>query len=74
MKLNEKYYTEVVSEELSDYYDKKKYGTPENFCEIVGKSVKETIKFYTENFDLDEDFDSEVFVSDLISDAKKALK
>lgn len=75
MKLNEKYYSEIVLEKIGDYYDKEKHGSMKKFIKTVEKSVKETIKFYEENFDIDDDddFDIEIFESDLISDAKKAI-
>lgn len=74
MKPNKKYYTEIISEELEPYYDEKKHGSIENFTNIISKSIDETIKFYSENFDFDdEEFDTEVFESDLITDAKKSV-
>lgn len=74
MKPNKKYYTEIISEELEPYYDEKKHGSIGNFTNIISKSIDKTIKFYSENFDFeDDDFDMEVFESDLINDAKKVI-
>jgi len=75
MKKNEKYYTSVISEKLAPYYDEKKHGSPDNFIDIISESVKRTIDYYEANFDFDDDdFDNEIFESDLLSDAKNALR
>ena len=74
-KINKNFYTEVISEELEPYYDEKKHGSVDNFIDIISKSIDETVNFYLETYDIDEDdFDNEVFESDLLSDAKKAIK
>jgi len=74
MKHNRDLYTEIVSEELSELYDERKHGSPENFVKLISESVDRTIAFYEENYDFDDDdFDMEVFQSDLVSDAKKSL-
>ena len=73
--MDKKHYVEAVSEALSQYYEPERHGTPEAFIEIVSKSVENTIAFYDENYDFEDDeFDWEVFRSDLLSDARKALK
>lgn len=75
MKPNKKYYTEIISEKLDPYYNEKKHGSIENFINIISKSIDKTVNFYLETYDIDEDdFDNEVFESDLLSDAKKAIK
>ena len=74
MKNNKEHYTEVISERLAPYFDKEKHGSVDNFVNIISESVKKTFEFYEENFDLeDDDFDNEVFESDLIEDAKNAV-
>ena len=72
MKPNAKYYKDALYDMLD--YDEKKHGSYDNYYSIISKSVDETIKFYEENYDFDDDeFDFEVFESDLINDARQAL-
>ena len=74
MKKKINYYTEIVSEALAPYYDESKHGSADNFMDIISESVKKTIEYYEANFDFDDDdFDYEVFESDLINDAKHMI-
>ena len=81
MKIDVLYYTELASEYLEEYYDEEKHGSWENFFNLIEESVKKTVDDYkklgedcaTCDFD-DDEFDSEIFGSDVLADAKRALK
>lgn len=75
MKINRKYYTEIVAEELEPYYNEKKHGSFEHFVEIISESISKTIEFYEDTYDFeDEEFDLDVFNSDVLNDAKRAVE
>lgn len=79
---SKEYYVEVISEKLYSYYETGPYKTEKEFLSVIKKSVDHTIKWYKDFFefdefsdeDEDEGIDMEVFESDLLSDAKKALE